>query len=100
MKEGWTAAIGATSREEFFVTAREADPRLYICMYEKLEYYVDKHYTPPVLPFTLEHTEFIWVPEEMRKWVVEELPKVCEEIDIICQLLIVLLHYRLHALRL
>jgi len=88
MKEGWTAAIGATSREEFFATAREADPRSYVCMYKKLEYYADKHYTPPVAPFTPEHTEFVRVPEEMRKWVVEELPKVRSyNIDIVCQLL-------------
>jgi len=90
MKEGWTAAIGATSREEFFATAREADPRSYVCMYEKLEYYADKHYTPPVLPFTPEHTEFVRVPEEMRNWVANELPKVRNHnIDIVCQLLIV-----------
>jgi len=88
MKEGWTAAIGATSREEFFATAREADPRSYVCMYEKLEYYADKHYTPPVLPFMPEHTEFVWVPEEMRNCVANELPKVCNHnIDIVCQLL-------------
>ena len=89
MKEGWTATISATSREEFFVTAREADPRSYVCMYEKLEYYADKHYTLLVLPFTPEHTEFVCVPEEMWKWVVEELPKVCDDIGIVCQLLIV-----------
>ena len=76
MKEGWTAAIGATSREDFFATAREADPRSYVIMYEKLEYYADKHFTPPVVPFTPEHTEFVRVPEEMRSWVEEELPKV------------------------
>ena len=76
MKEGWTAAIGATSREDFFATAREADPCSYVIMYEKLEYYADKHFTPPVVPFTLEHTEFVRVPEEMRSWVEEELPKV------------------------
>ena len=87
MKEGWTAAIGTTSREEFFATAREADPRSYVCMYKKLEYYADKHYTPPVLPFTPEHTEFVYMPEDMQNWVAQELPKVCDDIDIVCQLL-------------
>jgi len=96
MKEGWTAAIGTTSREEFFATAREADPRSYVCMYEKLEYYADKHYTPPVAPFTPEHTEFVCVPQEMRNWVVEELPKVCNHnIDIVCQLLMFRLFFHL-----
>jgi len=96
MKEGWTAAIGTTSREEFFATAREADPRSYVYMYEKLEYYADKHYTLPVLPFTPEYTEFVRVPEEMRKWVVEELPKVRNyNIDIVCQLLMFCLFFHL-----
>jgi len=102
MKEGWTAAIGAASREEFFATARKADPHSYVCIYEKLEYYADKHYTPPVLSFMPEHTEFVWVPEEMRNWVVEQLPKVCDNIDIVCQLLMfrLFLIFRLCALRL
>jgi len=98
MKEGWTAAIGATSREDFFATAREADSRLYVIMYEKLEYYADKHFVPPVLPFTPEHTEFVWVPEEMWNWVAQELPKVCDDIDIVCQLL--MFAFRLLTLRL
>ena len=78
MKEGWSAAISATSRDDFFSTAREADPRSYVLMFEKLEYYADKHYTPPAEPFTPEFTEFVRVPEEMRNWVAEELPKVCK----------------------
>jgi len=78
MKEGWAAAIATTSREDFFATAREADPRSYVVMFDKLEYYADKHFTPPVLPFTAEFTEFVRVPEEMRNWVANELPKVCE----------------------
>ena len=36
MKEGWATAIGATSREDFFSIAREADPKSYVIMYEKL----------------------------------------------------------------
>ena len=78
MKEGWAAAIATTSREEFFETARAADPHSYVVMFDKLEYYVDKHFTPPVPPFTPDFTKFVWVPEEMRSWVAEELPKVCK----------------------
>ena len=78
MKEGWAAAIATTSREEFFQTAREADPRSYVVMFDKLEYYADKHFTPPVPPFTLDFTEFVRVPEEMWNWVETEFHKVCE----------------------
>jgi len=78
MKEGWAAAIATTSREEFFETARAADPHSYVVMFDKLEYYVDKHFTPPVPPFTPDFTKFVRVPEEMRSWVAEELPKVCK----------------------
>ena len=68
-KEGWAHAINAASREEFFATAREADPRTFVTMYKKLEYYADKHFTPPVIPWTPTFTEFVRVPEEMRNWV-------------------------------
>ena len=78
MKEGWAAAIATTTREEFFQTAREADPRSYVVMFDKLEYYADKHFTPPVPPFTPDFTEFVRVPEEMRNWVETEFHKVCE----------------------
>jgi hypothetical protein len=76
MKEGWAAAITATSREDFFATAKEADPRSYVVMYDKLEYYADKHFTPPVEPFSPSFTDFVRVPEEMRLWVQTELEKV------------------------
>jgi len=72
------AAIATTSREEFFETARAAGPHSYVVMFDKLEYYADKHFTPLVPPFTLDFTEFVWVPEEMWNWVADELPKVCE----------------------
>ena len=78
MKEGWSAAIAAPSREEFFATAKEADPRSYVVMYDKLEYFADKHFTPPVEPFVPTFTDFVRVPEEMRLWVQEEMNKVCE----------------------
>ena len=76
MKEGWAAAITATSREDFFATAKEADPHCYVVMYDKLEYYADKHFTPPVEPFSPTFTDFVRVPEEMRLWVQTELEKV------------------------
>ena len=78
MREGWAAAIATTSREEFFQTAKEADPHSYVVMFDKLEYYADKHFTPPVPPFTPDFTKFMSVPAEMRNWVEDKLPKVCE----------------------
>jgi hypothetical protein len=78
MKEGWSAAIAATSREDFFSTVKEVDPRSYVIMYNKLEYFVDKHFTPPVEPFAPTFTDFVRVPEDMRLWVQEEMHKVCE----------------------
>ena len=76
MKEGWAAAITATSREDFFATAKEADPRSYVVMYDKLEYYADKHFTPLVEAFSPTFTNFVRVPEEMQLWVQTELDKV------------------------
>lgn len=78
MKEGWATAIGATSREDFFSIAREVDPKSYVIMYEKLEYYADKHFTPPIAPFVPTFTQFVRVPEELRLWASEEMHKVCE----------------------
>jgi hypothetical protein len=78
IKEGWSAAIAATSREDFFSTAKEADPCSYMVMYDKLEYFADKHFTPPVKPFVPIFTDFVRVPEQMRLWVQQEMHKVCE----------------------
>ena len=49
MKEGWAAAIATTSREEFFETARAADPHSYVVMFDMLEYYADSILLPQSL---------------------------------------------------
>jgi hypothetical protein len=76
IKEGWSTEIAATSREDFFSTAKEADPHSYMMMYDKLEYFADKHFTPPVEPFVPTFTDFVRVPEDMHLWVQEEMHKV------------------------
>ena len=56
MKERWSAAIAAPSREEFFATAKEADPHSYVVMYDKLECY---DLGPP-------HFLFLWTASLLR----------------------------------
>ena len=77
-REGWAAAIAASTREEFFETARVADPRTYITMYEKLKYYTNSHFKPPVAPFVNKFTDFVRIPQDMRDWTETELIKVCD----------------------
>jgi hypothetical protein len=75
-KEGWGMATAASSREEFFDIVRAADPRSYVIMHEKLEYFANKKYAPPIPPYTPKFQEFVRVPQEMKDWVTTELIKV------------------------
>ena len=45
-------------------------------MHDKLEYYANKYFTPPVPPFVPTFTEFVRVPHEMRDWVETQLHEV------------------------
>jgi hypothetical protein len=51
------------------------DPKNYVLHYENLEYYVDKHFSPPKVEYSPPFSDFIRVPQEMRDWVANELPK-------------------------
>ena len=75
-RKGWAATITTSTREEFFKTARVADPRTYVTMYEKLEYYADSHFKPPVAPFVNKFTDFVRIPQEMHDWTETKLIKV------------------------
>jgi hypothetical protein len=66
--------LQATSREEFFGAVKKADPKNFVLMHEKLEYFADKHYTKPVEEYTPSHTDFRSVPQQMKDWVVQQLP--------------------------
>ena len=75
-KQGWACAVQASTREEFFETAKVADPKAYVTCYEKLEYYADKKFKKQVPEFQPKFTEFVRVPQEMRDWVDNEFNKV------------------------
>ena len=52
-----------------------ADPRTYVTMYERLEYYADSKFKTPVAPFVNKFTDFVRIPQEMRDWTETELNK-------------------------
>jgi hypothetical protein len=88
-------ATAASSREEFFNIVHAADPRSYVIMHEKLEYFTNKKYAPPIPPFTPKFQEFLRVPQEMKDWVTTELIKV----HIILFIIILLLTYYFQEVR-
>ncbi|KAH9952327.1 hypothetical protein BGW80DRAFT_1196763 [Lactifluus volemus] len=69
------AALEAPTKEDFFSCVRAADPKVYITCYDKLEYYSEKHYAPPIPVFTPKFTEFVRVPQEMQDWLRTEFTK-------------------------
>jgi Geminivirus rep protein central domain len=75
-KEGLRAALDAPTKEDFFACVRATDPKVYITMYEKLEYYSRVHYTPPRPAFTPKFQDFVRVPQVMQDWVRTEFIKV------------------------
>lgn len=54
---------------------RATDPKRYVVHHEKIEYYANKVYGHKKKEYQGEHTEFVRVPQEMRDWVANELPK-------------------------
>lgn len=75
IQEGYAHALESSTREDFFSKLKASDPKNYVLHYEHLEYFADKHYTPPKSVYSPPYSEFIRVPQEMRNWVDTELPK-------------------------
>lgn len=64
----------ATNREEFFSKVKQVDPKNYVLHHKDLEYFADKHYAKPQEVYSPSHTDFIRVPQQMKDWVLQEMP--------------------------
>jgi hypothetical protein len=75
MQDGYAEALSAETKEDFMAVIKKTDPKSFIVFHDKLEYYVEKWYKPPVPQYEPEDRDFLRVPIEMRDWVVEEMVK-------------------------
>ena len=75
MKEVYTNAIGATSRDEYLKGVAEGNPRSYVIYHDKILAFADRKFPVLAPDYTAPHTEFRDLPEEVTQWVTEELPK-------------------------
>src|SRR5882762_6650815 len=67
--------LGAGSIEEYWHRLRELAPYEYVMNHERLEYYGNKTWAAERVAYTPLFTDFVRVPEEMRKWTEEEMVK-------------------------
>jgi hypothetical protein len=73
MQDGYSDAINAQTKEEFFGLVKKNDPKSYIIYHDKLEYYAEKIYAKEKQGYQPEQREFRHIPVEMREWVTTHL---------------------------
>jgi len=75
LQMGYVDALQAPTGAEFLAKIKAADPRSFVNNYERLEYFVEKHYAAVRPPYQPDFTDFIRVPYELKEWRTVELPK-------------------------
>lgn len=64
----WRTLCDTTNKSDFWKQLKENCPKEYILNYERLEYFVDKHFKPEPVQYTSEFTTFN-VPPILQQWV-------------------------------
>jgi len=76
-KRAYGEIIGkATNYQEFMDLMRENQPKDYVVMHERLEYFADKHYPRPKSPYQELPNMKAWkLPNDLQNWVSGEFKK-------------------------
>lgn len=69
----WSKIVeDSATAEEFMKNVRMHDPKNYVLNYERLEYYTNKHYIPPVVPYVADPNEEFLLPADLSNWLATE----------------------------